>query len=455
MFANLQPFKQMRPTDLPWLPQVPAHWRIRRAKSLMFAIDVRSHAGEEQLLTVSSSHGVVPRATASVSMFKAESYIGHKLCWPEDLVINSLWAWGRGLGVARDHGIVSTAYGVYRQRETRQLLPDYLHHLVRSGRFQWELQVRSQGVWKSRLQMTDARWLDAPLLIPPAEEQAAIVKYLAHADARIDKAIAAKRRLIGLLDEQKRSVIAHTMDAVSEGSRELRHVLRQLVDCEHKTAPFVEGTEWWILRTSAVKDGGIRWNGAYTTDENSYREWTSRAAPEPGDVIFTREAPVGEAAVIPEGRAVALGQRTVLMKIRRDVIDPQFLVYQIYGGLPRERISLATQGSTVGHFNMDDIGWMRIAVPSLDFQRALVETINEINAKANRVIARERREIELLQEFRARLVAEVVTGQVDVRDISALPAIDLKAPADDQLANVDDVRTDELQEMSEGSDQCD
>jgi type I restriction enzyme S subunit len=55
-------------------------------------------------------------------MFKAESYVGHKLCWPGDLVINSLWAWSRGLGIAHEHGIVSTAYGVYRVRDPRTLV---------------------------------------------------------------------------------------------------------------------------------------------------------------------------------------------------------------------------------------------------------------------------------------------------------------------------------------------
>ena len=239
------------------------------------------------------------------------------------------------------------------------------------------------------------------------------------------------------------------MGAVSEGRRELRHILRQLVDCEHKTAPVVEGTDWWILRTSSVKEGEIRWDGAYTTDESSYREWTSRAVPEPGDVIFTREAPVGEAAVIPEGRPVALGQRTVLMKLRRDVMDPQFLVYQIYGGLPRERILLATQGSTVGHFNMDDIAWMQIAVPPLDDQRALVARIDEISARANAVITRKSREIELLQEFRARLVADVVTGRVDVREIANdLSDIALDARIVD-VADVDNLTMDEVLKASE------
>jgi type I restriction enzyme S subunit len=83
---ELAPYERTRPAALPWLRHIPEHWRIARGKAVMSAVDVRSATGEEELLTVSSSRGVVPRSSASVSMFKAESYVGHKLCWPDDLV---------------------------------------------------------------------------------------------------------------------------------------------------------------------------------------------------------------------------------------------------------------------------------------------------------------------------------------------------------------------------------
>ncbi|ALQ30845.1 hypothetical protein ATC04_09915 [Arthrobacter sp. YC-RL1] len=440
MFRDLPVYADMRALALPWATTIPRHWKVKRAKTIMRPVDIRSIRGEEDLLTVSSSRGVIPRSATNVSMFKAETYAGHKLCWPHDLVINSLWAWGRGLGVAKHHGIVSTAYGVYRQHRA-ELDSSYLHELIRSDRFQWELQVRSQGVWKSRLQMTDDRWLDAPLLVPPATEQAAIVKYLDHANARIDKAIAAKSRLIALLNERKAAVSASTFRSLDAPSRELRHVLRKLVDCEHKTAPYVEDGEYWVLRTAAVKSGNINWSGAYPTNAESYQAWTQRAVPEPGDVIFTREAPVGEAAMIPAGRKMALGQRTVLMKLRDEVMSPQFLVHQIYGGLPQERIALATQGSTVGHFNMDDIGWMRVVVPELAEQQRVVAEIEEVSRESNEVIAKTQREISLLQEFRTRLVADVVTGQVDVRAFAAtLP------DAPDVIDELDTILDDEFEE---------
>ena len=95
MIANFQPYPEYKESGLPWLRQMPTHWGIKRGKSVFQSIDKRSATGQEELLTVSSARGVVPRRTASVTMFKAESYLGYKLCWPGDLVINSLWAWGR------------------------------------------------------------------------------------------------------------------------------------------------------------------------------------------------------------------------------------------------------------------------------------------------------------------------------------------------------------------------
>ena len=116
MIADLKPYPEYKESGLPWLGQVPRHWEVKRAKSIFQCVDQRSKGGKEELPTVSSLRGVVPRRTANVTMFKAKSYLGYKLCWPGDLVINSLWAWGGGLGVSRHHGIISSAYGVYRIR---------------------------------------------------------------------------------------------------------------------------------------------------------------------------------------------------------------------------------------------------------------------------------------------------------------------------------------------------
>ena len=208
---SLPPYPATKESDVPWLGEIPAHWEVKRGKSIFRPVDIRSQTGEEELLTVSSENGVVPRRSTTVTMFKAESYEGHKLCWPGDLVINSLWAWARGLGVSKYHGIVSTAYGVYRPRNAEQVDSRFIHELVRSAAFHWELRVRSKGVWTSRLQLTDSSFLDAPFPLPPPEEQTAIARYLDHVDRRIRRYIRAKRRLIEVLTEQKQAIIHQAM----------------------------------------------------------------------------------------------------------------------------------------------------------------------------------------------------------------------------------------------------
>ena len=143
----LKPYPVYKHSGIEWLGEVPEHWEVKRGKALFRCVNVRSSIGEEALLTVSSERGVVPRSSAAVTMFKAESYAGYKLCWPGDLVINSLWAWGRGLGVSRHHGIISSAYGVYRLRPPYTEYSAYIHALVRSMPFNWELQVTVQALW--------------------------------------------------------------------------------------------------------------------------------------------------------------------------------------------------------------------------------------------------------------------------------------------------------------------
>ncbi len=107
------------------------------------------------------------------------------------------------------------------------------------------------------------------------------------------------------------------------------------------------------------------------------------------------------------------------MKLRKDEYDGQFLVHMIYAGPPRLRIQLASQGSTVGHFNMDDIGWMKVFVPPLREQRQIVEAIGRDTQGLAAAIGKAEREIKLLREYRTRLISDVVTGKLDVREAAA------------------------------------
>ena len=117
---------------------------------------------------------------------------------------------------------------------------------------------------------------------------------------------------------------------------------------------------------------------------------------------------------------LCLGQRTVLMKVDRHAYEPQFLVHMLYTGPPHDEIELASQGSTLPHFNVEDIGTLQVVLaPPVLEQRAIVDWLEAETADLTYAIGRARRQIELLREYRTRLIADVVTGKLDVRAAAA------------------------------------
>lgn len=132
---GLDPSVPMKPSGIDWLGDIPAHWEVRRIKSLYQEVDERSESGVEQQLSVSHLTGVTRRSEKSVTMFQAESYEGHKVCKPDDLVINTMWAWMGALGVSRHIGLVSPSYAVYRLRRHDATVPSYFHTLLRTKSF--------------------------------------------------------------------------------------------------------------------------------------------------------------------------------------------------------------------------------------------------------------------------------------------------------------------------------
>ena len=187
-----------RKPKMPWLPNVPAHWDEQRAKVFFREVDERSRTGAEELLSVSHLTGVTPRSQKNVTMFKAESYAGHKLCRPGDIVINTLWAWMAALGAARHTGLVSPAYGVYRPHSPDSFNPAYLDYLLRSRAYVAEYNCRSTGIRASRLRLYPNQFLDIPLIQPFRAEQDQIVAYLRVQDAHIARFIKDKRELTKL-----------------------------------------------------------------------------------------------------------------------------------------------------------------------------------------------------------------------------------------------------------------
>ena len=203
---GLDPDTPMRDSGVPWLGEIPGHWKVERARWLFRERDQRSATGDEELLTVSHLTGVTPRSEKEVHMFEAETTEGYKLCMQGDLVINTLWAWMGAMGVSPVDGLVSPAYNVYEP--TERIAPAYLDALSRLPVFAQEATRYSKGVWSSRLRLYPEGFFEIFLPVPPLSEQQEIVTFLNNECKKLENLKAATQRTVDLLKERRSALIA-------------------------------------------------------------------------------------------------------------------------------------------------------------------------------------------------------------------------------------------------------
>lgn len=201
---GLDPNAPLKPSALEWLGEIPAHWRVERAKSLFMVRDERSDDGSEELLTVSHITGVTSRSEKDVYMFEADDKAGYKRCMPGDLAINTLWAWMGAMGISPLAGIVSPDYHVYTSKG--ELLPEYVDLLCRSRPFVAEVSRWSKGVWSSRLRLYPENFFEMRLPVPPHDEQGAIVRAV-EADQRKANALRDSLQSSITLAKERRSAL--------------------------------------------------------------------------------------------------------------------------------------------------------------------------------------------------------------------------------------------------------
>lgn len=128
----------------------------------------------------------------------------------------------------------------------------------------------------------------------------------------------------------------------------LLDVCELIEDCEHKTAPKQE-TGYPSIRTPNIGPGYFILDNVNRVSEETYRLWTKRVIPKPGDLIMAREAPVGNVAMIPTGLQLCLGQRTLLIRPDRSKVEPAFLNFFLNGPHIQGMIHAKTNGATVAH----------------------------------------------------------------------------------------------------------
>jgi len=153
-----------------------------------------------------------------------------------------------------------------------------------------------------------------------------------------------------------------------------------VVDCKNRTPPVVADSDFAVVRTPNVRNGQFVLDELRFTDEASYRVWTVRAVPQIGDIMITREAPLGEVCAVPPNRKVCLGQRMMLYRPSLERASSTYFLFSLMSKPVRENLFRKIGCSTVGHAKVDDIRFLQLPFPPLPEQRAIASALSDADA---------------------------------------------------------------------------
>jgi len=434
--AKYEKYAEYKDSGAQWLGEVPNHWGVEYSKWLFEERNIKATA-QDEMLTASQKYGVIPQKMfMELEQQKVVQVLsGHdilKKAEANDFVI-SMRSFQGGIEFSGYSGAVSSAYVPLKPRADLSLA--YYKHLFKSAPYIQALQTTTNLVRDGQA-LRYGNFIQVRIPLVPLEEAEKIGQFLDHETAQIDSLITKQEKLIELLKEKRQAVISH---AVTKGlnpdvnmkdsgvewlgqvpehwtTTKLKFVVKQIVDAEHKTAPYFEDGKYLVCRTTNVRDGKLRLEGGKYTNHQTYIEWTQRATPEIGDILFTREAPAGEACVYDGSIPLCLGQRMVLFKLNQAIILPEFLLYSLYSGLADEFIKQLSQGSTVTHFNMADIQNIPLFELPLDEQEQIIQYLKNKLNEFQKLEDNANQAIQLMQERRTALISSAVTGKIDVRN---------------------------------------
>ncbi|MCY7298399.1 MAG: restriction endonuclease subunit S [Ilumatobacteraceae bacterium] len=407
-------------TDTPLhLTSLPDRWRLVPFWTVAGEVTDRNVGLRERNLLSLSYGRVVRKNINSAEGLLPESFDGYQIVEQGDTVLRltDLQNDQRSLrtGFVQERGIITSAYVVVRPKSIDQRFLAWLLHAYDSNKAFYAL----GGGLRQGMRFADLKGLAVPL--PPTEEQRRIADFLDDQVTRIDETVGLRRQQLGQVETLPAS-ISNVFLAQCGNDGPPLSALAGICDTAHKTAPGVPDGGYWIAGTSAVRAGRIVTRELRETDESGFREWTERATPSEGDLLLTREAPVGEVGLLEKGHApIAIGQRVVLLQPGPN-LSPRFLRLVLMSSTLGRLIADAVKGSLHPHLNMSDIRRLRIPECDPDEQRRL----GGLHSDALDLVDELRRALlgssALLVERKRSLITAAVTGAFDVSSASVRAA---------------------------------
>jgi type I restriction enzyme S subunit len=439
MIADLKPYAEYKESGLPWLGPVPGHWELRRMKSAVMNVIEQSYdLGPDEVYValehVESWTGKA-RPQSDSSLFSGQVKRFRK----GDVLFGKLRPYLAKVTRINKDGVCAGEFFVLRPTDSA-VSSSYLEHQLRAKH---TIDVINGSTFGAKMPRADWQFCgNLPFLLPPPAEQAAIVRFLDWANGRLERAIRAKRKVIALLNEQKQAIIHR---AVTRG-------LDPSVPLKPSGIPWLGDIpqHWERLQlrrvVSFVTSGSRGWANYYSDDGLIFLQsgnlsrsmslnlsYVQHVRPPDGaegertrvrrnDVLIcVTGALTGNVAMLDQDLPAPafVNQHVALVRPKQEMVQPRFLAYVLHSEVGRTQFKTTEYGGTKQGLGLGDVKSVFIPVPRLAEQGAICAHLDAQVARFKETISRLEREIELLGEYRTRLVADIVTGKLDVREAAA------------------------------------
>jgi type I restriction enzyme S subunit len=442
--SGLKPYPAYRASNLPWVRDVPEHWDVERAKWLFQKMD-RPVEETDEVVTCFRDGMVTLRKNRRARGFtESLKEIGYQGIRRGDLVIHGMDAFAGAVGVSDSDGKGTPVYSVCEPAPNANA--HYYAYVVREmARSEWILAL-AKGI---RERSTDFRFdgfASQAVPLPPPKEQAAIVRFLDHADRRMRRYIATKRKLIALIGEQRQAIID---SAVTGG------VNRAETSQELGSAPSARVNGGWnIARLWAIADirteknrpdlellsvflgrGVIPYGEGGGQVHKPSLELSGYQVVYPGDLVLNNQQ-AWRGSVGVSTHLGIVSPAYVVLRLS-PVLDQRFAGYLFASRSVVAQFVTASKG--VGDIQRDiHIPWLknaRIPIPPREVQVAIADHLDRQLAELESRALHSEREVDLLMEFRTRLISDVATGKLDVREAAANLPEEIEAAEPLEAAN--------------------
>lgn len=438
MSEDLAQYPEYVDSGVSWLGAVPAQWTTMRVKDVFREVDRRSGDGSGVLLSLTRARGLIPHEEYTTRLHGADDLSKYKVCRPNELVMNRMQAWSGMFGVANIEGLVSPDYSVFAPH--RDVAVHFFEHLFKSPIYVDQFARRSKGIGTGFNRLYTPEFGAVPIAVPPAYEQHMIVASIRAIDRRVSRYIRAKRRLIELLNEQKQAIIHQ---AVTRGLdpnvrlkpsgvewlgdvpehwevRRLKSVARIRYGLGQPPRELANGIP--LIRATNVERGRIVNKDLMRVDPDDVPPSRDAVLRKDEIIVVRSGAYTGDSAIVTDEYAGSIAGYDMVLRVF--AAHPHFIAFALLSRhVLVDQIMLARTRSAQPHLNAEELGSLLVLIPPMEEQETLAHLTEDESRSIELASLRILREIDLIREYRTRLIADIVTGKLDVRGVE-LPELD-------------------------------